>query len=146
MLTIKFGYVILHIQNRASKMSAGLNKYLRVTGPERQCEIWLESEHLLNLENIVILWTIFRDDNFSVGPTKNQKLSARRADRNLGDLVISEMTTWYSYEKWSFIKKNTCLFWMSTFETGGESKENAGNSGSQYGVSNIIISIWLLLR
>lgn len=30
---------------------------------------------------------------------------------------------------------------MSTFETGGESKENAGNTGSQHGVSNIIISI-----
>ena len=64
-----------------------------VTGSEQQCEIWLKSEHLLNQENIVILCTIFRADNFSIGPTKNQKLSARRADRNLGDLVISEVNS-----------------------------------------------------
>ena len=37
------------------------------------------------------------------------------------------MTTWYPYEKVKFYKIYTCLFWMLTFETGGESKENAGN-------------------
>ena len=37
----------------------------------------------------LIACLIFRAGNFSVGPTKNQKLSARRADRKLGDFMIS---------------------------------------------------------
>ena len=43
--------------------------------------------------NIVILSVIFRADNFSSGPTEKRKLLARRADRNLGDLVISDKTS-----------------------------------------------------